>query len=69
MAVIGAGSWGTALAVHLARTGHLTVLWGVAPPSMADLARDRVNARYLPDAPFPASLTVAMSLEEALGAV
>ena len=66
MAVIGAGSWGTALAVHLARTGHATTLWGVAPPSMADLARDRVNRQYLPEAPFPDGLAVAFSLEEAL---
>lgn len=69
MAVIGAGSWGTALAVHLARTGHPTVLWGVAPPDMADLARDRVNRHYLPEAPFPDALTVAFSLAEALRGV
>ena len=66
VAVIGAGSWGTALAVHLARTGHPTVLWGVAPPDMADLTRDRLNRRYLPDAPFPERLRVASSLEEAV---
>jgi glycerol-3-phosphate dehydrogenase (NAD(P)+) len=66
MAVIGAGSWGTALAVHLARTGHVTTLWGVAPPTMADLARDRVNRQYLPEAPFPDRLVVAHSLEDAL---
>jgi glycerol-3-phosphate dehydrogenase (NAD(P)+) len=66
MAVIGAGSWGTALAVHLARIGHPTTLWGVAPPAMADLARDRVNRQYLPEAPFPDALNVAFSLEEAL---
>jgi glycerol-3-phosphate dehydrogenase (NAD(P)+) len=69
IAVIGAGSWGTALAVHLARTGHPTVLWGVAPPDMAELARDRINRRYLPEAPFPDALTIAYSLEEALRGV
>lgn len=66
MAVIGAGSWGTALAVHLARTGHPTALWGLAPPSMADLARDRCNKRFLPEAPFPGTLVVAPTLEEAV---
>lgn len=65
MAVIGAGSWGTALAVHLARTGHPTVLWGLAPPEMSDLAHDRCNQRYLPEAPFPESLVVALTLEAA----
>lgn len=68
MAVIGAGSWGTALAVHLARTVDRTVLWGLAPPEMADLERDRVNRRYLPEAPFPDSLAVAHTLAEAVAA-
>ena len=66
MAVIGAGSWGTALAVHLARTGHPTALWGLAPPEMPDLARDRCNRRYLPEAPFPDALLVAPTLEAAV---
>ena len=68
MAVIGAGSWGTALAVHLARTIHRTVLWGLAPPSMADLARDRVNRQFLPEAPFPESLEIAPTLAAAVAA-
>ncbi|HET9694551.1 MAG TPA: NAD(P)H-dependent glycerol-3-phosphate dehydrogenase, partial [Steroidobacteraceae bacterium] len=68
MAVIGAGSWGTALAVHLARTIHRTVLWGLAPPEMPDLARDRVNRRYLPEAPFPDSLEIVTTLEAAVAA-
>ncbi|HET7203924.1 MAG TPA: NAD(P)H-dependent glycerol-3-phosphate dehydrogenase [Steroidobacteraceae bacterium] len=66
MAVIGAGSWGTALAVHLARTIGRAVLWGLAPPEMTDLARDRVNQRYLPEAPFPASLEIVTTLEAAV---
>ena len=68
MAVIGAGSWGTALAVHLARTIRRTVLWGLAPPAMADLARDRVNRQFLPEAPFPESLQIAPTLESAVAA-
>ena len=68
MAVIGAGSWGTALAVHLARTIRRTVLWGLAPPAMADLARDRVNRQFLPEAPFPESLEIAPTLESAVAA-
>jgi glycerol-3-phosphate dehydrogenase (NAD(P)+) len=68
IAVVGAGSWGTALAVHLARTGRPTVLWGLAPPSMADLARDRCNQRYLPEARFPDSLGICETLGEAVAA-
>ena len=68
MAVIGAGSWGTALAVHLARTTGRTMLWGLAPPDMAELARDRVNQRYLPEAPFPDLLEVVPTLEAAVAA-
>jgi glycerol-3-phosphate dehydrogenase (NAD(P)+) len=59
MAVIGAGSWGTALAVHLARTGHPTALWGLAPPSTQDLEHDRCNRQFLPEAPFPDRLSIA----------
>jgi glycerol-3-phosphate dehydrogenase (NAD(P)+) len=66
MAVIGAGSWGTALAVHLARTGHPTALWGLAPPDLSDLARDRRNQRFLPEAPFPEALVVAPDLRSAV---
>ncbi len=61
-AVLGAGSWGTALAVHLARTGHTTVLWGRNPAGLADMAATRGNRRYLPDAPFPEALALEPDL-------
>jgi glycerol-3-phosphate dehydrogenase (NAD(P)+) len=66
IAVIGAGSWGTALAVHLARTGHPTVLWGRDPAALADMAAARRNRRYLPDAPFPDGLAVEPVLAHAV---
>jgi glycerol-3-phosphate dehydrogenase (NAD(P)+) len=69
MAVIGAGSWGTALAIQLARTGHPTHLWGRDPAQLDALRRARCNERYLPDAAFPQALVVAGDLEEALGGV
>jgi glycerol-3-phosphate dehydrogenase (NAD(P)+) len=65
-AVIGAGSWGTALAVHLARTGHPTLLWGRDLAALADMAAHRRNLRYLPDAPFPDGLSVEPDLGQAL---
>ncbi len=53
MTVIGAGSYGTALAITLARNGHEVVLWGHDPEHIATLERDRCNAAFLPDVPFP----------------
>jgi glycerol-3-phosphate dehydrogenase (NAD(P)+) len=66
MTVVGAGSWGTALAIQCARAGHPTRLWGRDADQLALLARDRRNARYLPDAPFPDGLTIAADLPAAL---
>ena len=64
--VVGAGSWGTALAIQLAREGHATKLWGRDGAQLDAMRRARCNARYLPDAAFPASLRVVDELSEAL---
>jgi glycerol-3-phosphate dehydrogenase (NAD(P)+) len=56
--VIGAGSWGTALALQLARNGHRVHLWGRDPELRAAMQTSRENARYLPGATFPESLIV-----------
>jgi len=48
VAVLGSGSWGTALAIHLARTGHRAILWGIETDELTAMARDRTNRRYLP---------------------
>ncbi len=69
MVVIGAGSWGTALAIQCARAGHPTRLWGRDVAQLEAMARERRNARYLPDAAFPAALQVAQSLAAALDGV
>ena len=66
IAVLGAGSWGTALAIQCARAGNLVQLWGRTAEQRAALARQGVNQRYLPDAPFPAGLQVAPDLRTAL---
>jgi glycerol-3-phosphate dehydrogenase (NAD(P)+) len=68
IAILGAGSWGTALAVHCARVGHDVRLWGRDPSLMRDVAETRRNSRYLPDVAFPASILATGSLEEALDA-
>ena len=55
MTVIGAGSWGTALAIQLAREGHPTRLWGRDAAQLEAMRHARRNERYLPDARFPGS--------------
>lgn len=56
IAVLGAGSWGTALAIHLTRAGFSTRLWARRPELAAELAKRRVNESYLPDATLPEGL-------------
>jgi glycerol-3-phosphate dehydrogenase (NAD(P)+) len=63
VAVLGAGSWGTALAVLLARNGVPTTLWGRSAPAVVDMATARANTRYLPEMPFPPSLQVTGVIE------
>ena len=66
--VLGAGSWGTALAVHLARIGHDVRLWARDRTLVEDIAARRANAVYLPDVTLPDSVSVTADLEWALAA-
>ncbi|MEM6638469.1 MAG: NAD(P)H-dependent glycerol-3-phosphate dehydrogenase [Pseudomonadota bacterium] len=66
IAVLGAGSWGTALAVQLARVGRPVILWGRDTDALAAMATDRQNARYLPDVPFPDGLSTETNLANAV---
>ena len=66
IAVLGAGSWGTALAVHCARIGHAAHLWGRDAALMRDIARTRVNAAYLPGIAVDPLVTATASMAEAL---
>lgn len=68
IAVLGAGSWGTALAIQFARGGRPVRLWGRDAAALAAMARARRNERYLPTAQFPASLNVETQLPVALAA-
>lgn len=68
MTVIGAGSYGTALAITLARNGHQVVLWGHDPKHIATLEHDRCNVAFLPDVPFPDTLRLESDLATALAA-
>lgn len=69
IAVIGAGSWGTALALVLARNGHQVKMWGRDDKQLALMARDRSNERYLPGIPFPPKLTISKTVAEVLQGV
>ncbi len=64
--MLGAGSWGTALAIQSARSGHPTRLWGRDRDALAAMAAARRNIRYLPTAQFPDSLVVEPDLGVAL---
>ena len=66
IAVLGAGSWGTALAIQCARAGRPARLWGRDRSHIAVMARERSNRRYLPDVPFPDSLQLAAELDAAI---
>ena len=66
--VLGAGSYGTALAFCLARNGHPTLLWGRDKAHMAELDEQRENARYLPGATFPEALIIQPDLANAIAA-
>ncbi len=65
-AMIGAGSWGTALALVLARKGVEVKLWDRDGDHIANLARDRENRRHQPRHLFPESLKIVDRLEEAV---
>jgi glycerol-3-phosphate dehydrogenase (NAD(P)+) len=68
VAVLGSGSWGTALAVHLARTGHRAILWGIETDELTAMARDRVNHRYLPGVTLPDGLEIEHDFARAMAA-
>jgi glycerol-3-phosphate dehydrogenase (NAD(P)+) len=62
VSVLGAGSWGTALAAVLARNGVPTTLWGRDPAAVAQIAALGRNARYLPELELPRELTLSADL-------
>lgn len=68
MTVIGAGSYGTSLAIALSRNGSDVVLWGHEEDHMQRLQADRCNEEFLPGVGFPESLIVESDLAKAVGA-
>ena len=66
VAVLGAGSWGTALAKHLARKGEQVRLWSRRPELAAEMQRTRENPAYLRGVVLPETLLVTSELPQAL---
>ncbi len=67
-AVLGAGAWGTALAIHAARAGVPVLLWARSPEFGARLASERVNHCYLPEVELPPEVRVTWDLRQAAAA-
>jgi glycerol-3-phosphate dehydrogenase (NAD(P)+) len=66
IAILGAGSWGTALSAHLGNAGHQVRLWGRNADLVEEIKSRRANATYLPDVVLPTSVAPTSSLEDAL---
>ena len=64
--ILGAGSWGTALAIHLGRLGTSTRLWGRDEVLIKHLEDARENARYLPGVQVPAAVRATQDQRQAL---
>jgi len=64
--VIGAGGWGTALAVVLAKCGHRVVLWGHDPVNVEEIKKDKENKKYLPGVQLPDGVGVTADMEESV---
>lgn len=67
LVVVGAGSWGTALAILFARNQVTTRLWGHLPDHMRLLQNTRSNEEFLPGILFPEALHPCVKLEQAMG--
>ncbi|BBP42499.1 NAD(P)H-dependent glycerol-3-phosphate dehydrogenase [Thiosulfativibrio zosterae] len=66
IAVLGAGAWGTALAIHLAKVGHSVNLWTYRAEQALQMQASRQNVTYLKDIVFPSGLNVTADFGEAL---
>lgn len=68
VAMLGAGSWGTTLAVHLAEAGHEVAIWGHDREDLARMADERENRKFLPGIALPDRIKVQPELDVALEA-
>ncbi len=66
IALLGAGSWGTALAIQLARIGHQVRLWARDPEQASQMQARRVNQRYLPEFTLPENISIHADMPQCL---
>ncbi|TQV88869.1 NAD(P)H-dependent glycerol-3-phosphate dehydrogenase [Aliikangiella coralliicola] len=66
IAVLGAGSFGTALAILLARNGNRTIFWGRDPEQIESMKEKRLNQKYLPNTPLPPNLEITSDFEKTI---
>lgn len=66
IAILGAGSWGSAVALHLADKNHQVMLWGHKPKHIQTLQHDRENKQYLAGYPFPDNIVATDDLKQCL---
>ena len=66
ISVLGAGAWGTALAIQAANSGHDVSLWGRDAAAIEQMRVSRRNAAYLPDSELPAPLALTADRGQAI---
>lgn len=66
IAILGAGAWGTALALYLARRGQKVTLWSIETPQVEQMIAERCNSQYLPGYSFPETLKPETDLARAI---
>lgn len=66
IAILGAGSWGTAIAISVSRDGKPAILWGRDETQMSTLESTRCNIRYLPDVSLPPALQLRADLQQTI---
>jgi glycerol-3-phosphate dehydrogenase (NAD(P)+) len=66
IAILGAGAWGTALAMQAERAGQRAMLWARDPARAALIQQSRANERLLPGVALPAGITITADAAEAL---
>lgn len=66
IAVLGAGSWGSALAKVLHENGHKVVIWSRNPEQVAEMNQEHTNKRYLPETVLPKDIQATMDVSEAV---